>query len=391
MVDISLYSYMESLLKQTPLKFKRYKYNEIEWSARLIGITGPRGIGKSTMLRQYIIEHRNEGHHLYIAADHLYFSIHNLTELADEFAKDGGTHLYIDEIHKYKGWSRELKLIYDLHPELHIIFTGSSVLDIQQGEADLSRRALMYSMQGLSFREYLLLYHDISSPVFTLDDILNHKAEIPGVLHPLPYFRQYLKDGYYPFAIEGNFAQRMQQIISQTVETDIPQYADMKASTARKLKRMLTIVSQLAPYKPNAESLANEIGVSKNNIPDYLLYLEKAEVIGQLRDNTGGMRGLGKVEKVYIDNPNIMDTLSGGNPNIGNIRETFFYNQMRVRNDVISSKASDFTIDKYTFEIGGQKKGKKQIENIPNGIIVRDDIEYGHDIIIPLWHFGLNY
>ena len=391
MVDNSLYSYMESLLKQTPLNFKRYKDSDIEWNARLTGITGPRGVGKSTMLRQYIIEHRNEGNHLYVVADHLYFSVHSLIELADEFVKDGGTHLYIDEIHKYKGWSRELKLIYDLHPELNITFTGSSILDIQQGEADLSRRALMYSMQGLSFREYLLLCHGIDCPVFTINDILSHKPEIPGVLHPLPYFRQYLKDGYYPFSMEGNFSQRMQQIISQTVETDIPQYADMKASTARKLKRMLNIVSQLAPYKPNAESLANEIGVSKNNIPDYLLYLEKAEMIGQLRDNTGGMRGLGKVEKVYIDNPNIMDILAGGNPNIGNLRETFFYNQMRVLNSVISSKESDFKIGKYTFEIGGQKKGKKQIENIPDGIIVRDDIEYGHGIIIPLWHFGLNY
>lgn len=391
MVDNSLYNYMESLLRQTPMKFKRYKYNEIEWEARLTGITGPRGVGKSTMLRQYIIEHRSEGNHLYVVADHLYFSLHDLTELADEFVKDGGTHLYIDEIHKYKGWSRELKLIYDLHPELNVTFTGSSVLDIQQGEADLSRRALMYSMQGLSFREYMQLHHGIETPVFTLDDILDHKPEIPGVLHPLPYFRQYLKDGYYPFAVEGNFAQRMQQIISQTVETDIPQYADMKASTARKLKRMLNIVSQLAPYKPNAENLASEIGVSKNNIPDYLLYLEKAEMIGQLRDDTGGMRGLGKVEKVYLDNPNIMDTLSGSNPNIGNLRETFFYNQMRVRNDVISSKESDFKIGRNTFEVGGQKKGKKQIENVPGGIIVRDDIEYGHGIVIPLWHFGLNY
>ena len=183
----------------------------------------------------------------------------------------------------------------------------------------------------------------------------------------------------------------MQQIVSQTVEADIPQYADMKATTARKLKQMLVVVSKLAPFKPNAENLASEISVSKNNVGEYLLYLEKAGMVGQLRDDTGGLRGLGKVEKVYIDNPSLMTVLAGGNPEIGNIRETFFYNQMRVKNDVISSKVSDFMINEYTFEIGGKKKGKKQIEDVANGIVVRDDIESGHGIVIPLWYFGLNY
>ena len=184
---------------------------------------------------------------------------------------------------------------------------------------------------------------------------------------------------------------RLQQVVSQTIESDIPQYADMKASTARKLKQMVAIISRLAPYKPSAENLATEIGVSKNNVPDYLSYLERAEMIGQLRDETGGMRGLGKVEKVYIDNPNLMFALTGGNPDIANIRETFFYNQMRVENDVMASHDSDFVIGKYTFEIGGKKKGRKQIADIPNGIVVRDDIEYGAEKIIPLWQFGLNY
>lgn len=209
--------------------------------------------------------------------------------------------------------------------------------------------------------------------------------------HPLPLFREYLGKGYYPFALEGNFELRSEQIIIQTVESDIPQYADMKASTARKLKRMLAVLSQLAPYKPSAENLATEIGVSKNNVPDYLVYLERAGMIGLLRDDTGGMRGLGKVEKVYIDNPNLMTVLAGGTLGIGNLRETFFYNQMRVRNHVVASRESDFKIGSYTFEIGGKKKGKKQIEDIENGIVVRDDIEYGTGNIIPLWAFGLNY
>ena len=391
MIDSSLYMYMEELLKTTSLSFFRYKYNEIDWEGRLTGIVGPRGIGKSTMVLQYIKTHRSEGLHLYIMADNVYFASHSLIQLADEFVKDGGTHLYIDEIHKYKNWSRELKQIYDVHPLLKVTFTGSSVLDIQQGEADLSRRAVMETMQGLSFREYLQFIHGIQAPIVSLDGILKHEVEIPELLHPLPFFRAYLKDGYYPYAIEGRFATRLQQVINQTIETDIPQYADMKATTARKLKQLLMIISGLAPMKPNADNLAREIGVSKNNVPDYILYLEKAGMIGQLRDDTSGLRGLGKVEKIYLDNPNLMYALSEGEPNIGNLRETFFYNQMRERNPVISSRVSDFMIGKYTFEVGGKKKGRKQITDVPNSFVVRDDIEYGNDNIIPLWHFGLNY
>ena len=308
----------------------------------------------------------------------------------DAIFEPGKTILVLDEIHKYAGWSRELKQIYDMHPSLNLIFTGSSVLDIKKGEADLSRRALMYMMQGLSFREYLQLFKGIKTRVFSLDEILNHQVEIPGLEHPLPVFRAYLDHGYYPFAIEGDFMQRMLQVIDQTVEVDIPQYADMKASTARKLKRMLVILSGLAPYKPSVENLATEIGVSKNNVPDYLVYLERAGMIGLLRDDTSGMRNLGKVEKVYVDNPSLMSVLTP-NPNIGNIRETFFYNQMREKQDVTSSRVSDFTIGDYTFEIGGKKKGKKQIEDVKNGRIVKDDIETGHGIIIPLWYFGMNY
>ena len=391
MIDTSLYAYMDEILRQTPVSFKRYMYDRISWNSRLIGITGPRGVGKSTMILQNLLQHNNKGSRLYVSADHIYFSTHSLVSIADDFVKEGGTHLYIDEVHKYKGWSREIKQIYDVHPELNIVFTGSSVLDIQKGEADLSRRVLMYHIQGLSFREYLELFHGIKVRTYPLEEILGHKIDIPELRHPLPVFREYLKSGYYPFSADSGFEIRMEQVISQTVESDIPQYADMKASTARKLKRMLAIISQLAPFKPSMDSLAVEIGVSKNNVSDYLVYLEKAGMIGQLRDDTGGLRGLGKVEKVYIDNPNLMSVLSGGRPDIGSVRETFFYNQMRVMNDVISSKESDFVIDQYTFEIGGRKKGKKQIEDLPDGIIVKDDIESGHGITVPLWQFGLNY
>lgn len=386
----SLFEYSTVFLSRTPVSFKRYMFNRIDWKSRLVGITGPRGIGKSTMVLQHILQQKN-AKPLYVSADHTFFSNHSLVELADSFVKEGGTHLYIDEVHKYKGWSRELKQIYDVHADLHLVFTGSSVLDILEGEADLSRRALMYSMQGLSFREYLEFFHNVKVAAFPLKDILAHKGIVPEIAHPLPLFRDYLKHGYYPFSRENGFELRMEQVISQTVESDIPQYADMKASTARKLKKMLSVLSQLAPFKPGVENLAAKIGVSKNNVSEYLVFLERAGMIGQLRNEAGGLSGLGKVEKVYIDNPNLMTVLAGGKPEIGNLRETFFYNQLRVNNDIMSSKVSDFVVDNYTFEIGGRSKGKKQIENVFHGIVVKDDIETGHGNTVPLWQFGLNY
>ena len=392
MVDIQLHNYMLARLRVTPGTFHRYLYTKVNWDARLVGIVGPRGVGKSTMLLQRIKEENDVAHSLYVDADNSYFTTHSLYELADEFVKDGGRHLYIDEIHKYVGWSRNLKQVYDTHPELKVTYTGSSVLDILKGEADLSRRSLLYHIQGLSFREYLELFHEIKSPVFSLEDILGHKVEIPDLLHPLPYFRQYLVSGYYPFALEGDVDMRLQQVIQQTVEQDILQYIqDMKASTARKLRQMISIIAGLAPVKPNADNLARELSISKNNVSEYLNLLERAGMLGQLRDDTGGLRGLGKVEKVYVDNSNLMYALLLEGPNIGNVRETFFYNQMRVNNPVLASKESDFKIGEYTFEVGGMKKGKKQIKDVPNGLVVRDDIEYGAGNILPLWHFGLNY
>lgn len=391
MVDTVLYQYMDEMLRQTTEKHFRYIYKEIDWSARMIGIVGPRGVGKSTMLRQHILRQTDRDKILYVSADFVYFNTHSLIYLADEFIKDGGTRLFIDEIHKYKNWSQELKQIFDVHPELQIVFTGSSVLDIYKGLADLSRRVLIFHMQGLSFREFLLIRYDIEAPVYSLEDIIAQKVEIPGVAHPLPLFREYLAKGYYPFSNEPGFELRINQIVQQTIESDIAQYADLKPATARKLKQLLGVVSSLAPYKPNYDNLAKEVGISKNNVADYLTYLEKAGLIGLLRDNTAGMRQLGKIEKVYVDNTSLMNVLANGNPNIGNVRETFFFNQMRVRNDILGSRVSDFFISPYTFEVGGKSKGRRQIEDVDNGRIVKDDIETGHGIVIPLWTFGMNY
>lgn len=382
---------MEEELRRTPLEFHRYMYDRVIWEDRMIGIIGPRGVGKSTMVKQFILSHPDRQDWLYVSADHTYFSSSTLTDLADEFVKEGGRYLVIDEIHKYHGWSRELKQIYDSHAVLNVIFTGSSILDIKKGSADLSRRVLIFEMQGLSFREYLKLFKNIDLPVYALDEILAHKVTLPSDIHPLPLFREYLTRGYYPFCSLPGYDIRLQQVIAQTMEVDIPQFAGMNVSTARKLRKMLDVISKMAPFKPSFMNLATELKVSKNDVPDYMLYLEQAGMIGQLRDDTGGIRGLGKVEKVYIDNPNLMNVLAGDEPNKGNMRETFFFNQMRVSNDVISSRISDFRIGDITFEVGGAKKGKKQLAGAETGIVVRDDIEYGYHEFVPLWQFGLNY
>ena len=386
-----LYNVYNQLIKSVDVGFVRYMYGQIRWAGRMLGLVGPRGVGKTTMLLQHIKLHLPVEKTLYVSADNLYFVDHTLVELADRFVKQGGEHLVIDEIHKYSGWSRELKQIYDTHPDLQVIFTGSSILDIYKGVADLSRRAPIYEMQGLSFREYLYLFHRIEVPVYTMDDILTHKAEIPGVAHPLPLFADYLKRGYYPFGRDEDYERELEQVIYQTMEGDIPQYAMMNVSTGRKLRQLLVIISKSVPFKPVMTKLAEMIGVSRNQLGDYLLYMERAGMIAQLRDDTGGIRRLGKIVKVYIDNTNLAYALGNNATDIGNLRETFFFNQMRVNNDVISSSKADFVIGGRTFEVGGKGKGQKQIADSTEGYIVKDDIETGYLNVIPLWAFGLNY
>ena len=386
-----LYEFFNRKLKGTPTNFLRYRYHQIKWNGRAFGLVGPRGVGKSTMLLQYIKQNLSPTDTLYVSADHLYFSEHKLVELADRFVKMGGKHLFIDEIHKYEGWSRELKQIYDSYEDLQLVISGSSILDIYKGLADLSRRMPIYTMQGLSFREYLSLFHHIQVPAYSMDDILAHKAILPDIDHPLPYFHDYLRKGYYPFGKDEEYEMELMQVINQTMEVDIPQHIQANISLGRKLKSLLMVVAQSVPFKPVMQRLAEATGINRNDIANYLIYMERAGMIAQLRDTTGGIRGLGKVEKLYLDNTNLICTLAPHHAEIGNIRETFFMNQMRVQNDIVSSKISDFEIDGKVFEIGGRKKGQKQIENAADGYIVKDDIESGYANVIPLWAFGLNY
>ena len=386
-----LYEYMQRQLAMLSTEFHRYLYSEINWDNRMLGLVGPRGVGKTTLFLQRIKESRSFSDTLYVSADHMYFSDHSLYDTAEEFSKNGGRFFFIDEVHKYPQWSRELKMMYDSLPDLHVYFTGSSVLDIEKGEADLSRRAPKYEMQGLSFREYLMIRHGVEVPVFTLEQVLDNQASISGIEHPLPLFKDYLRCGYYPFGADPDFPVGLEQVIARTLEVDIPQFAGMTAATGRKLKRLMAVVSTLVPFKPNMVSLASQIGASRNNVEDYLGYMEKAGMIAQLRPDAGGIGALGKPDKVYLDNTNILFNMSDGREDIGNVRETFFLNQMRVKQRVLSSKLSDFSIGDAAFEVGGRNKGQKQLSGAEQGFVVKDDIEYGYGNIIPLWAFGLNY
>jgi hypothetical protein len=387
----TLFQKQQTLLARTNLLFKRYMYGKFPWNSRMAGLVGPRGVGKTTLLLQYIKEQSGMDL-LYVSADDIYFSNHRLTDVADEFYKNGGKRLFIDEIHKYKDWSIELKNIYDFYPDMKVCFTGSSILDIRKGMADLSRRALMFSMQGFSFREYLKFEHDIDVEVHSFEEIINnHISLINRIEHPLPLFRDYLRNGYYPIAKEDNLAIRLGQILNLTLEVDIPQFANLSVTTARKLKKLLLVVAESVPFKPNFVSLAGKLEVSRNSLDEYLTFMEDAGLIARLRDQADGIIGLGKVEKIYLDNSNLIYYLSPKEPEIGNIRETFFMNQTRVNNAVVSSAVADFKIDKYTFEVGGKNKTQQQIKNTPNAFIVKDDIEYGYKNVLPLWAFGLNY
>jgi predicted AAA+ superfamily ATPase len=386
-----LFEYSNKLTSEVNTNFFRYMYDEINWNNRMICLIGPRGVGKTTLILQYINQNLKPADTLYVTTEDFYFVDNKLTDLADRFVKYGGKHLFIDEIHKYRDWSKELKLIYDYHKDLKVVFTGSSVLDIKKEASDLSRRAVVYNMQGLSFREYLKLFHNISTKIYSLEDLLAHRVVESDLQRPLPLFADYLKQGYYPFALEDDFEIRMNQVINQTLENDIPMYADMNMATGRKLKELLAIVAKSAPFKPNMSKIAGILSVSRNNIADYLLYIEEAGMIYQLRDDTGGIRGLGKVKKIYLDNSNLIYALADDGSNKGNIRETFFQNQLRVKHKPVSSKVADFMMGDMTFEVGGKSKGQKQIQDVENGFIVKDDIESGYLNVIPLWQFGLMY
>ena len=390
----SLFTTHKMLVDRTETRFIRYLHDQISWNSRLVAILGSRGVGKTTMILQHIKLYDNQDESLYVSADDFYFTQHRLFDLALSFYQQGGKRLYIDEIHKYKGWSVEVKNIYDQIPALQVVYTGSSILELEKGGADLSRRKLEYKLHGLSFREFLNISQGWNLPAYTLDEILHGKVSFPlDKARPLLLFRQYLHEGYYPFFVESDYFMRLNGVIKQIVEYDIPQFAEMEVASVQKLKTLLYVLAQSVPFKPNYSNLERNLNIRRNTLPQYMAYLEKAGIINVLRTKANGIKLLEKIEKIYLNNPNIAYMLAEQEPNIGTIRESIFLTWAQVSHFVTASDISDFEISGYTFEVGGRKKGTHQLASVSEGkgFIVKDDIEYSYQNQIPLWMFGFLY
>ena len=387
-------------LQTVSTKFTRSIIHEINWKARLIGIKGARGIGKTTLLLQYIkLNHSNELEKtLYISLDSIWFSNNSLVELVDEFIKKGGEYLFIDEVHKYPNWSQEIKNIYDDYPQLKIVFTGSSLLEILNARADLSRRAVTYSMQGLSFREFIAIETGIHLPILKLEDILKnhltHSQTILKEIKPFIYFETYLQMGYYPFYKEEKelYNQRLNEVVNMILEIELPLLRNLEIAYVHRIKQLLVILIESVPFTPNITKISSKIGLNRATLLSYLHFLEEAELTIHLNNETGGLSKLQKPTKLYLNNTNLMFIVKNDKINIGTLREIFIANQLKYKHKISLPPKGDFLIDNtYTIEIGGKEKSFKQIENIENSYVVADDIEIGLGNKIPLWLFGFLY
>lgn len=395
-----LYVNSKRLIKATDSRFKRYLYTQINWDVRMLCIRGARGVGKTTMMKQYIKEHfPNTEQALYVSLDDLWFSDHKLIDLAEYHYTHGGTHLFIDEVHRYpfRSWSQELKNIYDRYPDFHVVFSGSSMLQLDISSSDLSRRCIFYEMQGLSFREYLQLEGILSLPVLSLEQLLADHSQlsidISSNTKILPIFSNYLRHGYYPFYRETgrSYAKAVQQVVSNIIDFDLPAVENMEYITTVKVKRLFVLLSQMVPFTLNLTSIGKEIEAPRQTVLRMFRLLHQSALVTMVYNEKNSLGQLSKPEKIYLENPNLMFSLSN-NIDIGNVRETFFANQLKESHEIAYSGAGDFLIDRqYTFEIGGRNKTFKQIKDIPNSYLAIDDLDIGTGNRIPLWMFGLLY
>ena len=397
---------MDTLIEKSHQKVRnvdtrviRSVMDKIDWDDRLIGIRGARGVGKTTLLLQRIKKFLgNTNESLYVSLDNLWFAEHNLSELVDFFVKRGGKFLFLDEVHKYPQWSQAVKNIYDDFPNLKVVFTGSSLLEILNARADLSRRAIVYNIQGLSYREFLNITQKTDFQPISLSDILeNHKEisdEILPKIKPLQFFDNYLQHGYYPFFTEGikRFSYRLEEVVNMILEVELPLLRNVEPAYVPKIKQLLQIVAEAVPFIPNIDNLSKRIGIHRNTLLSYLYYLQETQLTNHLHKDILGINRLQKPEKVYLENTNLAYALAKNNTNIGNMRETFFLNQLSYNHTVEYPNRGDFWIDKkFLFEIGGKVKSDKQIKDASNAYIAADDIEYGFGNKIPLWQFGMLY
>lgn len=396
---LTLLEQSERLINAVNLDFKRYLFDLIKWENRLIGIKGARGTGKTTLLLQWIkLQDLPSEKAAYFSLDDLYFTSNTLKETVSIFYKNGGIILVLDEVHKYKNWSQEIKNCYDFYPDLKIIFTGSSIIDIAKQEGDLSRRALLYELVGLSFREYLLIKGIIDLPILNLEDLLfknaSIKKKIPLNFRPLNHFANYLNQGYYPFGLADTSTvyQRINQLIRTIVEIDMAELKDFDIRNAKKILQLIYVIAQQVPFKPNLSNLAAKTTIHRNSLNNYLYYLEQAKIISLLYPIGNSIAVLQKPEKIVLNNTTLLNALAEEKSLIGTIRETFFVSQLQVFHKIELPKQGDFIIDsKYTFEVGGKSKGLKQILGVEQAWIVKDDLELPLVNEIPLWMFGLLY
>lgn len=394
----ALYNHSNKRLSHTFSKFERYLLNEVDWSDRLIAIPGSRGAGKTTLMLQHLKHTYKANEAIYMSLDNVYFTKHLLLDVVDELVKTGTKAVYLDEVHKYPNWSIELKNIYDDYPELKVIFSSSSLLELYKGEGDLSRRLSKYHLHNMSLREYIELEHDITLPTFSIEDILDNHIEIChkicAKIKPITHYREYLEYGALPFFRDSKskYHEHLNNIINLTLETDLPAITPTDYHHILKIKLLLKIISDIVPFKPNISKLASKTEIDRKTVLKYLNLLDKAEQIKLLKPIGKSDSLLTKPDKVYLGNPNLMYSLCDEKPNIGTLRETFFASQLSTKHELHSSDNSDFLVDKkYTFEIGGKNKGFEQLKGVENAYIAADDIEYGHGNKIPLWLFGFLY
>jgi len=365
---------------------------------RLICIKGSRGVGKTTLLLQYAKTRLQGENYVYVSLDNIYFTGNSFFDFADDFSKNGGKYLLVDEVHHYPAWSVEIKNIYDSLPDLKTVYTGSSLLHLTKGRADLSRRSVIHTLPGLSLREYIEFSSDTEFQVYSLEDIIHNHVEISKAIwtkiKPLKKYNEYIEKGYFPFFLEGKefYHNKVLEIINQVLESDLPYIAKISYSNIYKLKQLLYVISESAPFKPNIEKLSERIGISKNTLKDYLRYMNDAMLINLLHKRGKGISRLTKPEKIYLHHPNLMLAIPGSSANTGNLRETFFYNQVSYNHLINYTDKGDFIVDdRYIFEIGGKNKGSSQISGIENSYLVLDNIETGNRNEIPLWLFGFLY
>jgi len=397
----NLFAKQDRLLDMMQTTIVRHQMQEINWDARLLAIRGARGVGKSTLMLQYIKMHyeRYSRQVLYCTLDSIYFANHSLLELADTFYKYGGRHLFLDEIHKYKRWSSEVKEIYDMYPDMRVVISGSSLLQILTGDADLSRRCVPYTMQGLSFREYLQFYKDIHIQPVRLEDVLAHPEDICATVNqqcqPLPLFKDYLKHGYFPFYLENSidYYTQMEQVVNYVVEVELPSQCGVDVANIRKIKALVGILATTVPFEVDISKLASMIEVHRNTVIEYLSHLGRARVINLLYSQIATIKKMQKPDKIYLENPNLMYALATDEVKIGTVRETFVVNQLSRDHVVEYGKAAgDFKVDgRHTLEVGGKSKTYEQIAGLPDSYILADDVEtpVGHKI--PIWAVGFLY